>query len=122
MENEINYKEGDNITPNCEFPVIPGIVFPEKGKVYTCESLFYVGNILTVYLKEITSGVPNIVNHNGATYKIKDGYNNRACYTANRFDKVQPQYTDITKELADSVGITEEVPDVKKIKELETSN
>lgn len=39
-----------------------------------------------------------------------------------RFRKIQTQYTDITKEIADSVGITEEVPDVKKIKELETSN
>lgn len=47
-----------------------------------------------------------------------DNASMRSC----RFAPIQIQYTDITKEIADSVGITEEVPDVKKIKELETSN
>lgn len=53
--------------------------------------------------------------------KLQEDTDPFANYWANRFAPVQTQYTDITKELCDSVGITEEVPDVKKIKELEPS-
>lgn len=101
MHKEINYKEGDKITPNREFPPIPGIEFPDKGKVYTCESLFDVDGTLTVYLKEITSLTPRQIIYKGITYCVKAGHSLRTCYGAHCFDKVEPYSNNVSKELAE---------------------
>lgn len=52
----------------------------------------------------------------GHEYIQQDG---KPCADCKKLAPLQTQYTDITKEIADSVGVTEEVPDVHKIKELE---
>lgn len=115
-----NYKEGDKITPNVEFPVIEGLPVIEKGKTYTCESFFYVRDMLCVYLKERTEKAPSVVFYKGASFSPIKEYSDRVCYRAKFFTKVE-SYPDRTSEIAKQF---KEHPDTidQPIKVLETQN